>query len=158
MSRFHPEDRSEGQEKEEFQTNILGVDIYSRRNRRLSPGVQIMRKEEQLDLATKKCTACRVGEPMVTSEEILELSPQIPDWSIIEIDGIKRLERSFKFKNFGEALSFTNKIGLVAEEEGHHPAILTEWGKVTVTWWTHKIKGLHRNDFIMAARTDQLLG
>ena len=61
-----------------------------------------------------------------------------------------------KYKNFDEALTFTNKVGQLAEAEGHHPSILTEWGKVTVTWWTHKIKGLHRNDFIMAAKTDQL--
>lgn len=97
-----------------------------------------------------------MGEPTVTDNEILELHPQIPDWAIVERDGIRRLERSFKFKNFEEALSFTNKIGKIAEEEGHHPAILTEWGRVTVTWWTHKIKGLHRNDFIMAAKTDRL--
>ena len=67
------------------------------------------------------------------------------------------MERTFKFKDFAEALSFTNKIGRIAEEEAHHPLILTEWGKVTVTWWTHKIKGLHHNDFIMAAKTDLLL-
>jgi 4a-hydroxytetrahydrobiopterin dehydratase len=79
----------------------------------------------------------------------------VPDWQIIERDGIKRLERTFK--NFAQAVAFTNKVAEIAEAEGHHPAILTEWGKVTVTWWTHKIKGLHRNDFIMAAKTDQLL-
>jgi 4a-hydroxytetrahydrobiopterin dehydratase len=79
------------------------------------------------------------------------------NWSIVERDGIKRIERSFKFKNFEETLLFTNKIGKMAEEEGHHPSILTEWGRVTVTWWTHKINGLHRNDFIMAAKSDQLL-
>ena len=69
---------------------------------------------------------------------------------------MRNLERVFKWKNFVQALAFTNRVGELAEEEGHHPALLTEWGKVTVTWWTHKIKGLHRNDFIMAARTDQL--
>jgi len=62
----------------------------------------------------------------------------------------------FTIPNFVEALNFTNKVGALAESEGHHPALLTEWGKVTVTWWTHKIGGLHRNDFIMAAKTDQL--
>ena len=76
---------------------------------------------------------------------------------MVERDGIKRLERVFKFKDFAEALAFTNKVGQIAEEEGHHPSILTEWGRVTVTWWTHKIKGLHRNDFIMATKTDRLL-
>ncbi|MBI3740755.1 MAG: 4a-hydroxytetrahydrobiopterin dehydratase, partial [Chloroflexi bacterium] len=71
---------------------------------------------------------------------------------------IKRLERVFKFKNFADALAFTNKIGAMAEEEGHHPVIITDWGRVTVTWWTHKIKGLHQNDFIAAAKTDRLYG
>jgi len=80
----------------------------------------------------------------------------VPDWQIVERDGIKRLERVFKFKEFAEALAFTNRVGAPAEEENHHPALLTEWGKVTVTWWTHKIRGLHRNDFIMAAKTGRL--
>ena len=70
--------------------------------------------------------------------------------------GLKRLERSFDFQDFAEALAFTNRVGQIAEEEGHHPDILTEWGKVTVSWWTHKIGGLHKNDFIMAAKTDSL--
>lgn len=74
----------------------------------------------------------------------------------MEREGVKRLERVFKFKDFTEALKFTDRVGKIAEEEGHHPSILTEWGKVTVTWWTHKLKGLHRNDFIMAAKTDHL--
>jgi len=108
-------------------------------------------------LAQTKCTACRAGEPIVTSEEIALLQPQIIDWTVLERNDIKRLERVFKFKDFAEALAFTNKVGQIAEEEGHHPSILTEWGRVTVTWWTHKIKGLHRNDFIMAAKTDRLL-
>jgi len=112
---------------------------------------------EQKQLAETRCTACRAGEPTVTSEEIATLRPQVESWFIVDRDGIKRLERAFKFKDFAEALSFTNKIGRIAEEEGHHPSILTEWGKVTVTWWTHKIKGLHHNDFIMAAKTDLLL-
>jgi 4a-hydroxytetrahydrobiopterin dehydratase len=107
-------------------------------------------------LAQMKCTACRKGEPTVTEAEIAVLHPQVPEWQIVEHDGIKRLERAFKFPDFAQALAFTNKVGELAESEGHHPAILTEWGRVTVTWWTHKIKGLHRNDFIMAAKTDRL--
>ena len=106
-------------------------------------------------LTQLKCTACRKGEPTVTDEEIVEYRPQVPDWNILEVEGIKRLERVFNFDTFVHALAFTNKIGELAEEEGHHPALLTEWGKVTVSWWTHKIGGLHRNDFIMAAKTDQ---
>lgn len=103
-----------------------------------------------------KCIACRKGEPTVTDAEIAEFHPQVPEWQIVERDGIKRLERVFKFENFAQALAFTNKVGELAESEGHHPALLTEWGKVTVQWWTHKIKGLHRNDFIMAAKTERL--
>lgn len=109
-----------------------------------------------MELIQMKCTACRGGEPTLTDSEITELQPQVSGWSIVERDGIKRLERVFRFQNFAEALAFTNKVGEIAEEEGHHPAILTEWGRVTVAWWTHKIKGLHRNDFIMAARTDRV--
>jgi 4a-hydroxytetrahydrobiopterin dehydratase len=108
------------------------------------------------DMARLKCVPCRGGEPRVTEKEIAEFSSQIPQWKVVERDGIKRLERSFNFKNFAEALSWTNKVGELAEAEDHHPALLTEWGKVTVTWWTHKIRGLHRNDFIMASKTDAL--
>ena len=95
---------------------------------------------EQKEPGRAKCTACRAGEPTVTPEEIVILHPLVESWSIVDRDGIKRLERAFRFKDFAEALSFTNRIGCIAEEEGHHPAITTEWGKVTVTWWTHKIK------------------
>jgi 4a-hydroxytetrahydrobiopterin dehydratase len=108
------------------------------------------------NLATLKCEACRRGSPAVSDHEIEELLPSVPDWNIVERDGIKQLERLFKFRDFVRALEFTNQVGKIAEEEGHHPAILTEWGKVTVTWWTHAIKNLHLNDFIMAAKTDQL--
>jgi 4a-hydroxytetrahydrobiopterin dehydratase len=112
---------------------------------------------EQKQLAEARCTACRVGEPTLTLEEIAQLQLEVTGWSVVERNEIKRLERGIKFKDFAEALAFTNKVGQIAEEEGHHPSLLTEWGKVTVTWWTHKIKGLHRNDFIMAAKTDRLL-
>ena len=108
------------------------------------------------ELTEMKCEVCRVGAPKVTDEESATYLKQIPDWIIMERDEIKRLERVFKFMNFVEALDFTNKIGAIAEQEGHHPAILTEWGKVGVAWWTHKIGGLHRNDFIMAAKTDEI--
>lgn len=109
------------------------------------------------ELADSKCVVCRVGDPTVTAAEIAEYKPQVPDWEIVEESGIQRLRRTFRFRDFKEALDFTNRVGAIAEEEGHHPSILTEWGRVTVTWWTHKIKGLHRNDFVMAARTDRLL-
>ena len=109
-------------------------------------------------LSAGKCIACRTGDPPLTDSEINELHPQVADWQIIEVDGIKRLQRVFKLKNFVEAIAFTNKIGVIAEEENHHPLIITEWGRVTVQWWTHLIKGLHKNDFIMAAKTDQIFG
>jgi 4a-hydroxytetrahydrobiopterin dehydratase len=107
-------------------------------------------------LQEMKCTACQGGEPTLTDEEIADYKPQVPEWDVIEVDGVKRLQRTFRLRNFRRALAFTNKVGELAEEEGHHPALLTEWGKVTVTWWTHKIRGLHQNDFIMAAKTDRL--
>jgi 4a-hydroxytetrahydrobiopterin dehydratase len=81
---------------------------------------------------------------------------QTPGWNVIEIEGVKRLQREFKFKNFAEALTFTNQVGGLAEAQDHHPALITEWGLVTVTWWTHAVKGLHKNDFIMAAKVDEL--
>jgi 4a-hydroxytetrahydrobiopterin dehydratase len=108
------------------------------------------------DLQQMKCVACRGGEPMLTDAEIVELHPQVAEWQIQETDGIKRLERAFKFKNFAQALEFTNKVGAIAEEEDHHPLIALEWGRVTVQWWTHVVKGLHKNDFIMAAKTDEI--
>jgi 4a-hydroxytetrahydrobiopterin dehydratase len=109
-------------------------------------------------LAGATCVACRRDAPQVTDDEIAELLPEIPDWELLEVDGIKRLQRVFRFDDFAEALAFTDRVGAVAEEQGHHPALLTEWGRATVTWWTHKIRGLHHNDFVMAAKTDRLYG
>ena len=108
-------------------------------------------------LSAERCVACRRDSPQVTAAEIPELRREIPDWHLVERDGIARLERVFDFPSFADALAFTNRVGALAEKEGHHPALLTEWGRVTVTWWTHKIRGLHRNDFIMAAKTDALI-
>ena len=104
------------------------------------------------------CVACRRDAPTVTEAEIAELRPQVPDWELVAPDGISRLRRVFGFDDFAQALAFTDAVGELAEEEGHHPALLTEWGRTTVTWWTHKIKGLHRNDFVMAAKTEELFG
>ena len=109
------------------------------------------------DLHQMKCVACRGGEPTLTDSEIEELQTQVPEWDVIEVEGVKRLERNFNLKNFIEAVAFTNKVAMTAEKEDHHPLIVTEWGRVKVQWWTHKIKGLHKNDFIMAAKTDNLL-
>jgi 4a-hydroxytetrahydrobiopterin dehydratase len=107
-------------------------------------------------LSEQKCVACNRDAPTVTDAEIAEMHPRIPEWELLELDGVKQLRRVFAFRDFAEALAFTNAVGEIAEEEGHHPALLTEWGRTTVAWWTHKIKGLHRNDFIMAAKTDDL--
>ena len=108
------------------------------------------------ELAQQKCVPCMGGEPPMTDAEIASMIPQVREWQVAEQEGTKRLRRVYTFKDFVQALDFTSRIGRIAEEEGHHPAILTEWGKVTVSWWTHKIRGLHRNDFIMAAKTDRL--
>jgi len=107
-------------------------------------------------LSEIRCVACRKDAPPVTEAEIAELHPQVSEWEIAEEEGIKKLRRVFRFDDFAEALAFTNALGELAEAEGHHPALLTEWGRTTVTWWTHKIKGLHLNDFVMAAKTDDL--
>ena len=116
-----------------------------------------MTADREVDrLVQMSCTACRRGEPTVTDDEIARLHVQIPDWEILEVDGVRRLRRVFRFDDFGRSLAFTNRVGALAEREAHHPALLTEWGRTTVTWWTHKIQGLHRNDFIMAAKTDEL--
>ncbi len=109
-------------------------------------------------LVGSRCVACRRDEPTVTDEEVAVFRPQIPDWLVVEVDGIRRLTRSFPFADFAQALAFTDEVGALAESEGHHPALVTEWGRTTVSWWTHKIRGLHRNDLIMAAKTDELFG
>jgi 4a-hydroxytetrahydrobiopterin dehydratase len=88
--------------------------------------------------------------------EIKKLSAELGGWDLIRWDGENRLQRKFKFKDFSQALAFTNQVGALAEKENHHPSILTEWGKVTISWWTHKLHGLHQNDFVMASRTDEL--
>ncbi len=109
-----------------------------------------------INLAAGQCTACRGGEPTLTDAEIEDLLLHVIGWQVRDVDGVKRLEKAFKFKNFVEAMDFTNKIAVIAEEQGHHPLIVTEWGRVAVQWWTYKFKGLHRNDFIMAAKTEEI--
>ena len=106
------------------------------------------------DLAGETCVPCRGGEAASEENEIGALLLEVPGWRVAERDGVKRLEKGFRFADFASALRFTIGVGESAEEAGHHPALLTEWGRVTVGWWTHAIGGLHRNDFVMAARTD----
>jgi 4a-hydroxytetrahydrobiopterin dehydratase len=108
-------------------------------------------------LTNEKCAACRRDSPLVTEAEIEELKPHVPEWALVRREGVQRLERVFTVKDFVAALGFANRVGALAEAEGHHPAILVEWGGATVTLWTHTIHGLHRNDFIMAAKIDSLV-
>jgi 4a-hydroxytetrahydrobiopterin dehydratase len=106
------------------------------------------------ELSQQKCEACRRDAPRVTPEEAADLGAQILEWQVVEREGIPRLERVFSFPDFVSAYGFATQVALLAEAEGHHPALLVEWGRVTVGWWTHKIRGLHRNDYVMAAKTD----
>ena len=109
-----------------------------------------------INLAAGKCIPCRGGDLPLTESEIADLMLHIPQWQTTMQDGVPRLQRTFKFSNYAQAVEFTNRIAVIAEEEDHHPLIVLEWGKVTIQWWTHVVKGLHRNDFIMAAKTDEL--
>jgi 4a-hydroxytetrahydrobiopterin dehydratase len=111
--------------------------------------------QELLELHCEKLTS---NSTHLDDQEINRLMTVLRGWNKLKLEGVMRLEKEYKFKDFAKAVAFTNKVARAADEEDHHPAILTEWGKVTVTWWTHKVKGLHRNDFIMAAKTDELFG
>lgn len=106
------------------------------------------------DLKEHSCEACSPNVPKATEEEKQQLHKSVPDWEILNIDGEEQLYKVYKLKNFVKALEFTNKIGDLAEAENHHPVIVLEYGKVAVSWWSHEIGGLHKNDFILAARTD----
>ncbi|MEL6778515.1 MAG: 4a-hydroxytetrahydrobiopterin dehydratase [Cyanobacteria bacterium J06597_16] len=109
-----------------------------------------------MNLVSQTCVPCSGTLPPMEPADIARVHPQIPEWALIDAAGIAQLQRQYKFANFQQALAFTNRVGAIAEEAGHHPTLLTEWGKVTVTWWTHAINGLHHNDFVMAAKTDAL--
>ena len=109
------------------------------------------------NLTSQKCVACQADAPKVTDDELAEFIKEIPDWEAISEDSIPKLRRIFSFDDYIQAVNFSNQVADLAEEEDHHPSILLEWGRVQVTWWTHKILGLHKNDFIAAAKTDRLL-
>lgn len=111
-----------------------------------------------MSLQDERCEACQAGAPRVTEAEQMELMQQLNEWKVVDNKGVDTLQRCFHFPDFASALVFTNQVGALAEQFNHHPELVTEWGKVSVSWWTHKIKGLHRNDFRLAARTDALLG
>ena len=105
------------------------------------------------DLAAKTCVPCRGGVPSLKGEELAALETQAGGWNVSEAHHITK---AFKFPDFREALKFVNRIGELAEEQGHHPDLFLAWGKVEITTWTHKINGLTENDFILAAKIDQL--
>jgi 4a-hydroxytetrahydrobiopterin dehydratase len=105
------------------------------------------------DLATKSCVPCRGGVPPLKGEELAALEKQVEDWNVIEGH---HLAKTFTFPDFREALKFVNRVGDLAEEQGHHPDLFLAWGKVAITIWTHKINGLTESDFILAAKIDQL--
>ncbi|MYA51147.1 MAG: 4a-hydroxytetrahydrobiopterin dehydratase [Chloroflexi bacterium] len=107
-------------------------------------------------LADEQCVELNARSVLATADEAAEMLARLPEWSVATENGIDQLVRAFRFGTFVQGLAFTNAVGEAAEEQGHHPRIVTEYGRVTVSWWTHFLGGLHRNDFIMAARTDAL--
>ncbi len=109
------------------------------------------------DLTQEACEACQVGAPQLTEAEWLALAPELPEWRKIAVEGVERLHRVFHFPDFVRAMAFAQQVGDLAETHNHHPALLVEWGRVEVSWWTHKVKGVHRNDARLAAKTDVLL-
>ncbi|MFO7577485.1 MAG: 4a-hydroxytetrahydrobiopterin dehydratase [Pelovirga sp.] len=108
------------------------------------------------ELSNRQCRPCAAGAAPLGTAEVAGLLATVPGWTLEEDQGVPRLCRCFRFRNFRQALDFSNRVGTIAEEQGHHPQLITEWGQTTVCWWTHKIAGLHQNDFIMAARTSAL--
>lgn len=108
------------------------------------------------ELAHENCTLINKKSSPISDADVTELLTEVPEWKLNTVDGVPRLKRTFKFNNFVKALDFTNAVGEIAEEQGHHPLITLTWGQATVEWWTHDIGGLHKNDFIMAAKSDSL--
>ncbi|WP_028453942.1 4a-hydroxytetrahydrobiopterin dehydratase [Chitinilyticum litopenaei] len=107
------------------------------------------------DTFAARCEACRAGAPQVSDGELAELIRAIPDWTPVSVDGVLQLQREYQFADFAQAWAMLDRVARLAEAHGHHPALLLEWGKLTVSWWTHKIRGLHRIDFELAAKTDE---
>jgi 4a-hydroxytetrahydrobiopterin dehydratase len=111
-----------------------------------------------MGLTKDTCVPCRGGVPTLTDDEIATLKPEVPGWDVLEVGGVKRLRKAFTFPDFKSAMDFAVRVGELAEQEGHHPDLHVSWGEVIVETWTHKIGGLHRNDFILAAKVDALTG
>ena len=108
------------------------------------------------DLSSQSCEACQIDAPKVQQDQIQILLSEINGWVLIE-EPINKIQKIFSFKSYKDSVDFSNKVASLADDEDHHPQIVLEWGKVTVIWWSHKIEGLHKNDFICAAKTDKLL-
>jgi 4a-hydroxytetrahydrobiopterin dehydratase len=104
------------------------------------------------------CEPCRQDSPPATGAEVETFIANHPGWVVADVKGEPQVQRQYTFPDFAAALAFANKVGALAEEQNHHPLLQVEWGKVLVAWWTHKIKNIHKNDLIMAARTDELFG
>ena len=109
-----------------------------------------------VDYSNKVCEACSADAPKATQSEIADFLKNNREWYLANDIDFPQLRREFKFNNFLNAQKFTNIIGDLAEEEGHHPSILLEYGKVTISWWSHKIQSLHVNDFILSSKTEYL--
>jgi|TARA_B100001564_G_scaffold328255_1_gene311882 4a-hydroxytetrahydrobiopterin dehydratase len=107
-----------------------------------------------MSLKESKCEACTIDAPLVSDSEAKILLLELDGWVIESVSGINQLIKTYKFSNYAESLDFSNKVADLAESEDHHPKIVLEYGSVEVSWWSHKIKGLHKNDFICAAKTD----
>ena len=108
------------------------------------------------DLSSQSCEACQIDAPKVPQDQIQILLSEINGWVLID-EPINKIQKVFSFKSYKDSVDFSNKVASLADDEDHHPQIVLEWGKVTVVWWSHKIEGLHKNDFICAAKTDKLL-
>ena len=108
------------------------------------------------DLSSQSCEACQIDAPKVPQDQIQIFLSEINGWVLIE-EPINKIQKIFSFKSYKDSVDFSNKVASLADDEDHHPQIVLEWGKVTVIWWSHKIEGLHKNDFICAAKTDKLL-
>ena len=108
-----------------------------------------------VNLSEQSCEACRIDAPKLSEAEINSLLPDLMEWTLLQ-NPMYQLKKVFSFKDYLGAINFTNNLTKIADEEDHHPKIVLEWGKVTVLWWSHKIEGLHKNDFICASKTDSL--
>ena len=108
-------------------------------------------------LHDEKCVPCRGDVPQASADEIAALLTLLPRWQVSVREGVPGLERRIGCRGFAAALGMANAVGEISEAAGHHPELVVAWGSITVRWWTHALSGLHRNDFVMAARTDRLL-